>query len=341
MKFLFTIALFSCCILTQAQLEPFQEGKKFGLVNSNGNIEIDPIYDDIKTTEERHFIVKLDKMFGLLDSSGNKILSPDYNNLSYYHKDLFIAQKGNSSGLISSSGEWIISPNFSSLSGVYDEVENCFIASMEKKMGVINIKGDTLLRFEYDQIELSYLLDRPVYEIQINKKQCIYDPVIGIIIPCNYDNIRVPKTYLNNREVFILEKDNQFGLVDEYGKELLPTSYEQIEITQDLYHKDNGNMIRIKQDGLWGLYSEKGYIVSEPQFDYIFNENEIGNQNMFLVIIGNKYGFINSKSGEIITEVRYSEMEVSISGDIVAKGKYNGNWYHIFNDGKALEIIEK
>lgn len=82
--------------------------KKCGIIDTNGNIVIEPKWDRIDIMEDGYFIVTNEDMKrGALDHNGNIVIACDWDYVDYSGAELFTIEKDDQSGLMTSSGEII------------------------------------------------------------------------------------------------------------------------------------------------------------------------------------------------------------------------------------------
>lgn len=82
--------------------------KKCGIIDTNGNIVIEPEWDRIDIESDGYFIVTREDMKrGVLDQNGNTVIACDWDHLYYSGENLFTVAIDGQVGLINSDGEII------------------------------------------------------------------------------------------------------------------------------------------------------------------------------------------------------------------------------------------
>ena len=127
---------------------------KYGLVNSEGKMLTDCIYDDIYEYGIRngYFEVQLNGKFGCIDSEGNTAVPCIYDEIHSYDDEFTIVKKNGKAGVIDKYRETVVSFDYDSVS-YYNEV-NLFIIEMNGKYGVIDVAGKILVPLEYDKVHI-------------------------------------------------------------------------------------------------------------------------------------------------------------------------------------------
>ncbi|MDR0796668.1 MAG: WG repeat-containing protein [Tannerella sp.] len=92
--------------------------------------------------------------------------------------------------------------------------------------------------------------------------------------------------------VSVVGKNGKYGYINSRGKEITPLKY-------DRTMRFNWDVGRVQLDGKWGLVNKKGKEVTPPIYD------EIKGHQDPIVRLGNKYGFISRKTGELLTPIKY------------------------------------
>ena len=167
------------------------------------------------------------------------------------------------------------------------------------KFGVINNEGENVIEPQYDEIVLIPNNEKPVFV-------------------CTYD--------VNDQEGTYKTK-----VVNEKNEEIL-SGYEKIEAIENYDSKQNiwyeDNILRVMQDGKYGLIDFEGNKVLECDYDEILALTSVKNE--FLVKKAGNVGLINEK-GQTIIPTQYKEI-------LTLKEKYT-NEYIIVNENNKYGII--
>ena len=99
-------------------------------------------------------------------------------------------------------------------------------------------------------------------------------------------------TYEEYYGVAVVGKDGKFGYINNKDVQITPLKYNHAM----RFHWDVG---KVMLDGKWGLINKQGKEITPPVYDEIF-----GHQDP-IVRLGEKYGFVSCKTGELLTPVKY------------------------------------
>ncbi|MCI8397622.1 MAG: WG repeat-containing protein [Clostridia bacterium] len=220
--------------------------------------------------------------------------------------------------------------NAESISGKIENV--CYYTIYDEgKWGIINSYGDIVIKPTYDEM---IVIPNPAQDMFI----CTYDvdyssgsyktKVINAKskeIIKDYDKIEVIANYDKDQKVwyeenvFRVQKDGKYGLVNYSGKKLLDCEYNSITPISGIE-----NSLVIEKDSKFGLCDDAGNIIIEPNYKKI---EKIGNdyKNGYIVINEeNKYGIIGFDKSKIL-DTKYEEIK-GISGENIYAVKENGKY---------------
>jgi hypothetical protein len=139
------------------------EDGKMGVINANGDILINPEYDNIKIPNPTKavFICQANNEITVLNEQGEKIFTEyeevtqidivgTVSNIPYEKRVLRYKQNGKY-GLIDYDGKIITKPVYDAITGLENK-ESELLVEKDGKYGVINQKGATIIKIEYDSI---------------------------------------------------------------------------------------------------------------------------------------------------------------------------------------------
>ncbi len=207
-------------------------------------------------------------------------------------------------GVINSYGEIVIKATYDEMIVIPDESQDTFICTYDVdysngnyKTKVINSKGKEIIK-DYDKVE----------------------------VVANYDE---NKNIKYEKNLFKVEKDGKFGLVNYSGKKLLECEYASINPIFEIE-----NSLIIEKDGKFGVCDNSGNVIINPDYTKI---QKIGNdyKNGYIVVNSeNKYGIIGFDK-EVILENRYDEIK-GVCGQEIYVIKENGKYALIKKSGEKV-----
>jgi len=125
---------------------------KYGFLDSNGRVVIEPRFDHVRLFSEGMAVVEVGEKYGFIDSEGTQIVPPKYENALSFSEGLAAVQIGQKWGYIDMSGRYVIEPRFGSqLGGAGSFSEGLAPVLFNSKMGYIDRSGRFVIepRFEF------------------------------------------------------------------------------------------------------------------------------------------------------------------------------------------------
>lgn len=219
-------------------------------------------------------------------------------------------------GFIDTLGNWIITPQFDDASSFYEgfasvcENDSCFYINKEGKKTSVN-----------------YFEETESYKdgIAIVKKDDLYFLInrSGQLITKGYQDINE-----SSEKLFVCKLNNTYGAINSKGEIVIPFSYTKLGNFKnnfayylssqyglvDIHNKalqaqwdwvsdvdSNSNAI-VKKKNQFGILNVNGQLILPTEYDYITHcQNEI-----YLVVKNNLYGFYNSQERCFVTSVDYN-----------------------------------
>ena len=191
------------------------------LLESCGGIEITP---------SKHILFgKGGEKFGLMDTLGNILIQPEFERFFEMNKGRMVVVKNDKFGLINLDGEFLIEPVYYGLSAMYDD--NLVLAVNDYKIcGVLNLQGDTVIPFNYTSIKPQ----DSAFFYEKNGRYGRMDKRGKVIKQYDFDKMLVKQSFdydkMSARTAFFLVRKGEFeGITDLYGNILVPLKYHRID----------------------------------------------------------------------------------------------------------------
>ena len=284
---------------------------KWGVINSNGDIVIDPSYAEmiiVPNSKKDIFLCTFDVNYDdgtyktkALNGKNEEIFTSyeqieaitniDENQNLSYNGQVLRVQKQGKYGLINMDGTEILPCEYEEIKALQG-VENAILVQKEGKYGIVNNEGKTL-------IEPNYV------EIQGLGKEA-------------------------SQGFIVKNQEGKYGIIDISNKQVLETKYDAIsKIHEGDYYvvTENGKQKVVKKDGteiLNGEYDEIVAILKNPENGIIYKDNE-------------KYGLMNLEGTKIIAE-NYDDLKEAKTGTFIVKQK--DNYGIIDQEGKTLVEVK-
>jgi hypothetical protein len=115
--------------------------KKYGLINTQGQILFRPQFDELKISNNAA-LVKVDSLFGFVDNKGNWIVKPKYKVAYPFYKETAVIQDNGQFLLINKQGQRITVQTFDTIWSFKNDVA---VVLKNKKWGFINYQGKYIL----------------------------------------------------------------------------------------------------------------------------------------------------------------------------------------------------
>ena len=290
----------------------YEENGKYGIVSFEGKKITNAIYEELESLpyKEGQLQIKQDGKYGVINIKGKKIIPNKYDKIvadGYYTDENQYDFAGYIVSLTTDEGY---------------------------RYGYINYNRKKILDVEYNDMSR-------VNEISEERNSyiiCAKNGQYGVmrngeqVIPNEYQSIR----YDSSNKVFVVEKSKKYGIVNISGKEIVPTQYNQIDITgiylyaqneqgTTVYNSNgtqaniNANIsilntenekyrIRINtEDGKtrYGVVDKEGKQLIKEKYSYI---TYLYNNHFIVSNENGKLGVINDKENEEI-EIKYDSLQ--------------------------------
>ena len=274
----------------------YSEDSKYGLINFEGKKVTNAIYDEIEGLpyKEGELLVKQTDKYGVINIKGNNLVDIKYDKIDvdgYYASDNGYKYAG-----------YIVS----------NKTDEGY------RFGYINVNGDMILKVEHNQIfritqiddkENAYLIESKngQFGLMKNDKE---------ILKNEYQSI----SHDESNKLLVIEKSKKYGVASLEGKIIVPTEYNQIDITGVyLYAKNNQGTVIYNTNGTEANIDTNIAILNTSNEKY---KIRINNEN------GTKYGVIG-KDGKQIIEEKYNYIEYLYE-----------NYFIVSSENSKLGIID-
>lgn len=260
-----------------------KENDKYGVIDENGKRIIDAKYDNVIIPNPSYdlfvcymgenteiFNLKKEKLFEKYENVEPIKLKSNASTLNY-EKNTLIYKENGKWGLINFDGK-VLTKN------LYDSIENLepsegkFLVSQDKKYGIIDLKGNSIIKPEYDL--------------------------------CKSDEYYTNKDGYTKSGFIVANKSNdgyRYGYFNYRGKKFLDIVYNDIErVLKD----DEKNVYLIaSENGKYGLFNKSKKILNNDYIEIIYDDNV----NLIMLQKNKKYG-VASLDGKILLEANCEEI---------------------------------
>ncbi len=252
---------------------------KYGIVNLKGKVLVKCEYDEIKTdgyyTEQEGykksgFIVsnKTDDgyRYSYINYKGKTLLEEKYNDIVRITQldDIYLVASENGQYGLYKNAKEIIEPQYQSIT--YGEKE-IMLVERNKKYGIVNLSGRTLIDIKYDNIEIKGMY---LYAESTNQNQ-VFD-FNGNEVSMNFNKEIYETDNQDYRVITLINNDiTYYGVEDAKGATLVNSKYRYLEYVYGNY------FIARNDDGKLGVIDSKDKTVIDFKYDMI---QRIKNKNL-------------------------------------------------------------
>lgn len=256
------------------------EAGKWGLVDTNGRLVVEPKYQEIQALEDGTFGYKLSGRWGFMNDQGLVHCSPRYDSIYENNGHWCLVRRGENYGFCKTSGEQVIEPSYSP--PYYDDymswnelLYDGRIALMKHDdqyncvMGVIDSNGRVLVPFEYEcNDDLAYRFGDGCIVVSKKGKQVLLNENGKEVDLGDYDRIEVRDEQWS---FFVPRKGEKMGLVSPKGERIAVPRYDDISFywTGERYADEMELFIFVEENGKTGLLDSDGKTLLEPIYDEV------------------------------------------------------------------------
>lgn len=307
---------------------------KFGVMSNRGKILIAPLFDNlILENNSDNVIVEKNRKLGLINSRNEIILEFEYDVLTKLNNNYYKGIKDKEIFLINIGNKKIASYGKNKDIKFYN---NKFFIIENEKIDVYNEELNLLITYEGKNI---FKINDKVLLLQ-KDKECflIYDKLILYhedieqifeeYMVVNYGNTKQLKKigesnpllqgyssiFINTINSIIVEKNNNFGVINLDGEIVIPLNYTRItpfyqgyygvEEKSSFYKKDNNGNLILEDEYKCGLIDKKGKEVIEVNYEAIINFNKyfailLDKNSIKVIELEDKKEILSTNIGEI------------------------------------------
>ncbi len=237
------------------------DDKKIGLYSLAKKLVLPIAFDEIALFNDSIIQFKMNKFWGYMHKNGYKISEPKWTDMSFMTKNIVIVTGVEGRTLLEyKTGKQILSAYYDD---IYYESDTVLFVRKGSKVGAVNWKNKLIIDIKFDNIKYDKV---GFYIVLNNRKTGIYNLVGDTILPDEYDQVSLVypqrSSFTNNVKYFFkIGKKKKFGLASFSGEIYVPPYYDNVTVWNDsVFH-----VVRNKQVGLF-LYQKKIY---DTKFDFV------------------------------------------------------------------------
>jgi hypothetical protein len=312
-------------------VSPSMRNGKMGLSNTRTLETLIPFeYDNIEKIGDAfpYFIAQQNGKYGVLDEQGKTVIAFDYEQMLFFNissKDpyeellsdndfIFQVKKNGLQGFIDIHHKPILPLEYEH---IYFDKSSSFPASKAGKWGMINLKGEIKIPFQYEEMESI----GNVYKVETKGLKGFISKEGKVLLPLQYTSInRFMNSTLKNTPYYIVTNSHsKKGVWDTKAQTLLPALYDTIADACE------GNFI-VAVNNKYGLANIKNGLIIPAQYDHLKYLSLKDSKQPLLALSKGKYGLIDISKKQLVP-FQYDDLQ-SISG----------GFYKACNNGKCKVI---
>jgi len=284
----------------------------WGVINSKGEIIIDPIYketiiipdnskDIFLCTHEVDYTKNTYKTM-VLNSKGEQIITNydivqalenyDSSNNLWYENDVLLVKKDGKFGLVDFKGQELLKCEYEAIEALKG-VKNSFLTKKDGKFGLVDNIGAIILENNYQKIQpVSDKYENGYIVTDNNKKMGVINRDKTTAVELKYEDIK--QIYGDGK--YVVKENGKWQIIDNQGTVYLKDKFDEVLSIQG----DNVIVKKDKKCGVITINDENKIQTKYQDMSYAFEDNYIFKES-------NKYGVINL-AGEIVLKPTYETL---------------------------------
>lgn len=215
-----------------------KKDNKYGAIDLEGNIIIEPIYNYLANDSNGNYIALNDKgYYGIIDKTNKVLLSFNYKKVIETYNYYLVVNNKNKLSLFNSNIEDLLDFKLN-----YNDVEDQSLKVYKIDTGLIIINNLNENEHDYKYHNLYYIKDnklvKTIEEYNFNKNELIYT--------IDKNNIITFYDYsLNELNTIKFEKDKKVQSVEKINNNLIRVNYSLNNISSSIYYNKSNNIVNI------------------------------------------------------------------------------------------------
>ncbi len=313
-----TLLLIGWGVIAYAQpYFPIKVNKKWGLINSDGKIVLQPNYDAIG--EFKHFgyaVMQRSGGVGLLDSQGKEIIAPRYDDLKVLDSTLISVMRDGAWWVINLRGDIVLPKGYERVNVLND---NYIAYRRNDKWGIVDQSGRLISEPRFDDVTLAA---NNLFLVRKGGKLGLVSATGKETLPSIADEI----TFFNDSLIFYKTGAN-WGAISDDGSNVVPPKYEGYSKISDTFIK----LISNNRSYVYSLVCSS--VITQGDYDdyYAFSRK-------YLIIKKNRQLGLLDWCGDVVLKPQYAEIQ-SYERDAF-RVNYRGKWGIVKVNDQAMTPFE-
>ena len=295
--------------LVSTQYFTFYQNNKWGVVDNNAKIILEPVYTDtiiIPNSKKAVFICTKNADYEketfetvIINEKGKELFTEfdkvvalenyDDNYNVWYEDNVLLVQKDEKYGLIDLDGNKLTEINYDSIYALKG-VKNNLITEQNGKKGLLSNTGKVVIENQFDDIQ-ALGKDVKAYIVKSNNLYGVYD-----ILETKYQEVKP----LNNTNYFCVKIKDSYQVINKEGNQVFTEKFNTIEAIQD-------NILVYQYNKKWSAYD----LQNKKKLAKAYAELKYTTDGLFIFKTNSNYGIVNIdneiKLKDEYTSIQYYE----------------------------------
>lgn len=290
--------------LNKLVLYQYEKDGLFGFIDANAKTVIPIAFDAVTSFYEGLSLVSKNDSVFFINKENTNPFDQFFTDAYTFKNGIAPVKHGNKWCFINRQGQ-IISP-------IYDEIneisDNFYTVKLNGKYGALNNFGQVIIEPRFEQ--LGDFKNGFAYYRSDNKSGFVSKD--GYVHKAEFDWL----SDFGADKIAVVKKVNSYGLVNESGKIILETKYDQVL-------KTNNGIFIVVLNNLYGFYSGNGCFLSEVRYDFLKEKpaDFYTNGQVFKLIKKGEQALMDANGRTSIDFGVYDEINFAYDGLIRVKKK--------------------
>jgi serine/threonine-protein kinase len=192
---------------------------KLGIIDSTGRILFSPQFDDIELDDHEIGVFRRNGKYGFFKTDGTFLTDSIFEDADLFYHDLARVKMKDKYGFIDTTGQITIPCIFDFANNF--QKNKVSVVEMSGRFGIIDSKGNYVLKPTYDKIELfdddiAYFKEKDLFGVLNFKGEVVQKAIFK------------DKVYVTENYERVCDVNDKWGLMDEHGKIVIDMQYDKI-----------------------------------------------------------------------------------------------------------------
>lgn len=296
---------------------PIKVHKKWGLMNSEGQIALPPVYDAIGEFKRFGYAaMQRNGGVGLLNNMGEEVVPPEFEDLKVLDSTLISVMKKGAWMVINLQGKVVLKPGYEKVKAL-DKRYLSF--SKNKLWGIVDVEGQLIAEPRYE--EVTWMKNHYFQTKSAGSYGLLREDGFTLLEPL------ADEIVMYNKQLFFFKKQNKWGAVNQNGEVVLTPNF-------DHFSKLANNFIKLRSERkvfLFSLFYMR--LITQGEYDayYPFSKD-------FVICKKNRLLGLLDNCGTPILSARFNEIQGY--GEGFFRANLSGKWGVVNAGGKVAIPFE-